>query len=670
MVATDVRTPPRVRTKAGEAKVEKVAEALTKVERLGEGVGEAVPLEVTQAPGLSTWILLSSDQAKGRPSTQATIQSVEKPTKKNETIKGKPTINKVTVRKVNSTAYSEEVTKSPIILQDSKFKNRTPVVVGRVPTTPVDNQTKTTIVTTTPSTKKKISTAPTQPTKFVEIVPTTSLVVESSTIESTDETSTTETSTTTKRTRRPGTKKKKKNKNRRRRPSKPEDAAESKITQDSNNLVSTKIEGHPNRPLSTRIYNYLAREVMPSVGVGIVGLVLTAGLAGLFLYPFGGGIARRNYEKGTTPQNKYYYTDYVPHREDQTNIAEEKIFTPSASLNHNSYVSSFDSKYNPSKYRYEHDYGASVNGYANEYSTLPDSVKNPDYPLTDDSKYYSMDPVSSQYKLTEVDKYKDDYKDETNYPSLTEYTSYTNAASVGTRGTYENLDLSQNDTKEEDKSDKSQPEFSALVGSPQFTNTDFVGSVSLTGSYGTEGQKTGALASEHGPRALRNKREVHDDFSNEIDVSDDKVLRKSSSPPPTDVSKAETTTDAKTTSESATSTDHTVEHETTTQFNVINYFTDETIKDEPSDPTSMDGPGGLIGFIKRLAQLKLKMGITLLRSTSDAVQRYFDNMAKRMEEAVRHLEKRRRSLLFSSSRLTRDTARPNKTKRTQRKKEN
>ncbi|CAO1436051.1 unnamed protein product [Diamesa serratosioi] len=39
----------------------------------------------------------------------------------------------------------------------------------------------------------------------------------------------------------------------------------------------------PEKPITTQIYNYLAREVMPTVGVGLVGLVVTAGLATYFL---------------------------------------------------------------------------------------------------------------------------------------------------------------------------------------------------------------------------------------------------------------------------------------------------------------------------------------------------------------------------------------------------
>lgn len=51
----------------------------------------------------------------------------------------------------------------------------------------------------------------------------------------------------------------------------------------------------PEKPITTQIYNYLAREVMPTVGVGLVGLVVTAGLATYFL---GGPLTalRRSYD--------------------------------------------------------------------------------------------------------------------------------------------------------------------------------------------------------------------------------------------------------------------------------------------------------------------------------------------------------------------------------------
>jgi hypothetical protein len=138
--------------------------------------------------------------------------------------------------------------------------------------------------------------------------------------------------TSTKRPRRPtgGNKKRKKNKNRRRRPSnRPEvtEDPESKTSElnatSTDNKVAVK-----ERPLSTRIYNYLAREVMPSVGVGLIGLVVTAGLAGLIMYPFGGLVTRRTYEE--VPPHYINPNAYNYHGEYEGEIdnsqSEEEVF--------------------------------------------------------------------------------------------------------------------------------------------------------------------------------------------------------------------------------------------------------------------------------------------------------------------------------------------------------
>ncbi|XP_071440876.1 mucin-2-like [Hetaerina americana] len=92
----------------------------------------------------------------------------------------------------------------------------------------------------------------------------------------------------TARPRRPSNKRKK-NKNRRRRPSK-KPIATTQVPS-----LGTELEvkespqddnaGNVASPLSTRIYNFIAREVMPSMSVGLLGLVVTAGLAGYFLLP-------------------------------------------------------------------------------------------------------------------------------------------------------------------------------------------------------------------------------------------------------------------------------------------------------------------------------------------------------------------------------------------------
>ncbi|XP_076683412.1 uncharacterized protein LOC143376695 isoform X2 [Andrena cerasifolii] len=87
------------------------------------------------------------------------------------------------------------------------------------------------------------------------------------------------------------------------------DVQESKIAPETKLTAnSTKMKKKPpQKPISTQIYNFLSREVMPSFGVmSLVGLGL--GLASYFLYPFGGAIARRNYE--VEPKYKYNLDEY------------------------------------------------------------------------------------------------------------------------------------------------------------------------------------------------------------------------------------------------------------------------------------------------------------------------------------------------------------------------
>lgn len=68
------------------------------------------------------------------------------------------------------------------------------------------------------------------------------------------------------------------------------------------------------------IYNFLSRDVMPSVGVmSLVGLGL--GLASYFLYPFGSVIARRNYD--VEPNYKYNLDEYGGNY----GLSEEEVLT-------------------------------------------------------------------------------------------------------------------------------------------------------------------------------------------------------------------------------------------------------------------------------------------------------------------------------------------------------
>ncbi|CAG9822886.1 unnamed protein product [Phaedon cochleariae] len=90
--------------------------------------------------------------------------------------------------------------------------------------------------------------------------------------------------------------KRKKNKNRRRKPTE---------TKGDITTVSKPSKVSKQKPISTQIYSYLSREVMPTVGVGLVGLMVTAGLASYFFYPF--GIARRSYNVDRKDHDGDYY---------------------------------------------------------------------------------------------------------------------------------------------------------------------------------------------------------------------------------------------------------------------------------------------------------------------------------------------------------------------------
>ncbi|XP_072392213.1 uncharacterized protein [Diabrotica undecimpunctata] len=90
--------------------------------------------------------------------------------------------------------------------------------------------------------------------------------------------------------------KKKKNK-RRRKPASKESTA----------LTSTNKIKNKNNAIGAQIYNYLSREIVPSLGVGLVGLMVTAGLASYFLYPF--GVARRNFDIDRKDKGNYFYKD-------------------------------------------------------------------------------------------------------------------------------------------------------------------------------------------------------------------------------------------------------------------------------------------------------------------------------------------------------------------------
>lgn len=85
--------------------------------------------------------------------------------------------------------------------------------------------------------------------------------------------------------------------------------------------VALKIK---DKPISTKIYNYLSREIMPTVGVGLIGLVVTAGLAGYLLGPL--GAIRRSYEVADRKDDLYYYNNEEYAGPGADGQSEEEVF--------------------------------------------------------------------------------------------------------------------------------------------------------------------------------------------------------------------------------------------------------------------------------------------------------------------------------------------------------
>jgi len=125
---------------------------------------------------------------------------------------------------------------------------------------------------------------------------------------------------------------------------------ESKIAPETKiapNATKTKKKPPP-KGISTQIYNFLSREVMPSFGVmSLVGLGL--GLASYFLYPFGGAITRRNYE--TEPNYKYNLEEYGGNYGQSEEEVLSKVLQ--GMTNHDKYQ-----KDHGDYYRYQHYDGA------------------------------------------------------------------------------------------------------------------------------------------------------------------------------------------------------------------------------------------------------------------------------------------------------------------------
>lgn len=353
----DTRTPPKVKQQQKQKKKESVENS---------HAGVAIPVDVdeveleattkkmnfykierpTTNSGLSTWILLSGQSSTTKAPKKPIIKPAEDKPNKNLTVvvtdvpprivkpifKKRTTTRKPTTSK-NATLSSETVsTTTPM---STTTTDKLTKVKASVLNTAISKKNNTTIIKKHPvyngTEKTQIQINKTQPVVLnknttvsdIKLIDSNDLPMEAKDGE-TDISNTTE-----------GHKKvnkKKKNKNRRRKPS------NEKVANNTNTKV-VKHKTTKEKPIGTQLYNYLSREIIPTVGVGMVGLLVTAGLASYFLYPF--GAARRSYEVDRRDkEGAYYYNDRY-----SGGIAEEEAIgkviagMPANALYGNSYKS-------------------------------------------------------------------------------------------------------------------------------------------------------------------------------------------------------------------------------------------------------------------------------------------------------------------------------------------
>lgn len=383
----DTRTPPKIKVhrttkRPALAEIEEVshmgvAEPVD-VEKFMETTTKDVPKTTTDS-GLSTWILLSGNsptkpprKVPTKPSPQpSTVKFVEKTTKfpqkpKTTTTRKPPTSTKkvpTTKLEVSSTEPTKLMTK----IKASVLQNKTKATK----TTPSSSTSSSTTASSTVSSTTPKTTTTTE--VDVNDLGPEAKIVDLELLESRE--------TTKKPTKRPATaaannannanNKKKKNKVRRR---KPEDTK----TKTNATKLATK-----EKPIATQFYNYLSREVMPTVGVGLVGLVLTAGLASYFLFPF--QTLRRNYVGALDRRDDHAYDTYFSDGELEQDVIgkmieggyeynsmSNSVYQPSGYQPSNRYDYKYDDRIVAERHK-ESGYTVDDRRYENKFQNIPEN---------------------------------------------------------------------------------------------------------------------------------------------------------------------------------------------------------------------------------------------------------------------------------------------------------
>ncbi|XP_015594029.1 uncharacterized protein DDB_G0284459 isoform X2 [Cephus cinctus] len=511
---------------------------------------------------------------------------------------------------------------------------------------------------------------------------------------------------------------------------------ESKVEPETNLANATKKTKKPlQKPISTQIYNFLSREVMPSFGVmSLVGLGL--GLASYFLYPFGGVITRRNYD--VEPNYKYNLDEYGGNYGQN----EEEVFSKvlQGMTNHDSKFGGIKD-YENNYYRYQHYDGPYVDPKAtkNTDQRYPTSVAPSYGPIENayDLKYRNTEfkypdvPTTSNY----YDRQKQEFaatNDATGNPQFVvgnvpkEYSTFEKKAGDQTNSNHRDKENVQTTFEQNIAQNYNFPK--NPVNLPQNFAQPEAQALRVEGPYEEIQISPTAVAVEHGPRALKVKRsadlqnmklsrktresviqiipsksememeekemENEENLSNEIlDIldsvipgseaekkhKDKEVLHKinehvkaekkkhdeklkshekhdhtekieaasklqDEATTSTPAEKRADTTSMEASREESTQASSTSKYESTTyKFTEDSEEDEEDVKDnedttvEPSDDITTEKSENeheegytVFGFVKRIAEIKFRLGLTILKHASEGFARYLGHVQKRI----------------------------------------
>lgn len=348
-IVADTRIPPKLKNQINKHKTRN-EDGEKPIENAHPGIAVPVTMEElekenklsessTSNEGISTWILLSNPSGKDNVTSTEPTKAEEPPKKqkpaspsKNKT--KRPQTNKVSSGKrpiIGSTNKSDLVAGGSAI-NENVFNKIKDTVLSNVQKNKNTSTLKTTVTTTTSTTTLPPSTEalttkkePTTkaPSSVVQVKVTSkpskkknknkhksttlapiisdneSALLPMEPKEQEIELEISTPPTTTKKPKRVSTRKKNKTKKRKTSKPKPETSTAVSEVKTSNKTKSTKTK-KPSAtsltgPITSQIYNYFSREVMPTVGVGALGLATLVGLAGYFLYPFATPV-RRTFE--------------------------------------------------------------------------------------------------------------------------------------------------------------------------------------------------------------------------------------------------------------------------------------------------------------------------------------------------------------------------------------